>query len=173
MIYFVTATLGGEGYLNFMGNEFGHPEWIDFPGQHNDWSYKYARRQWSLAQNETLRYEQLLLFNRDMLTLIKENKLLQGEAAQINMDTQNNVMAFTKQGLVFVFCFHPHNAIPDYKLWVPEAGKYKVVFCSDDKTYGGHNRIDSEVEYFTNDEQQLSLYVTNRTAMALQQTSPK
>lgn len=31
MIRLLTFSLGSKAYLNFMGNEFGHPEWIDFP----------------------------------------------------------------------------------------------------------------------------------------------
>jgi|TARA_B110001450_G_scaffold246123_1_gene259899 1,4-alpha-glucan branching enzyme len=59
MIRLLTASLGGDAYLNFMGNEFGHPEWIDFPREGNNNSYHYCRRQWSLFDNQDLRYSQL------------------------------------------------------------------------------------------------------------------
>jgi 1,4-alpha-glucan branching enzyme len=76
MIRLITLSLGGEGYLNFMGNEFGHPEWIDFPREGNNWSYFYCRRQWHLADDPALRYEYLLQFDKEMIQLAKTQNLL-------------------------------------------------------------------------------------------------
>ena len=66
MIRLLTQTLGGEAYLNFMGNEFGHPEWIDFPREGNGNSYDYCRRQWNLMYDTNLRYGQLGDFDKAM-----------------------------------------------------------------------------------------------------------
>ncbi|GJN39398.1 hypothetical protein PR202_gb28512 [Eleusine coracana subsp. coracana] len=69
MIHFITMALGGDGYLNFMGNEFGHPEWIDFPREGNNWSYDKCRRQWSLVDTDHLRYK-VIVFERGDLVFV-------------------------------------------------------------------------------------------------------
>jgi 1,4-alpha-glucan branching enzyme len=170
MIRLFTISLGGEAYLNFMGNEFGHPEWIDFPRQGNDWSYQHARRQWSLVDNPDLRYQQLGAFDQAMIRLIKEHYLLSAEgskkhaATQTNLDQGNKVVCFVKDDLVFVFNFHPTRSIPDYKFWVPEHGKYQLLLDTDDPSFGGHGRVEAHTEFFTDPDQMLSIYCTNRTA---------
>jgi 1,4-alpha-glucan branching enzyme len=65
MIRLITFALGGEGYLTFMGNEFGHPEWIDFPREGNNWSYHYAIRRWDIADDNNLRYSRLKVHCED------------------------------------------------------------------------------------------------------------
>jgi len=171
MIRLVTLGLGGEGYLTFMGNEFGHPEWIDFPRKGNDWSYKYARRQWSLVDNSELKYEWLNDFDAAMIHLFREKKILKvSKAEQLNMDTQNNVIIFEKNGVVFIFNFHHTNSIPNYKFKVPQEGKYQVVLNSDSKQFGGHGRIDEEMTFETFEEDgnvMLQVYLPNRTAFVL------
>ena len=168
-----TISLGGNAYLNFMGNEFGHPEWIDFPREGNNWSYKYARRQWSLPNDPSLKYKYLAAFDQQMINLIKKNQVLSDDfASQLNMDEANKTIVFKRRGLIFVFNLHPFNSIPGYKFTVPEQGDYKIVLCSDSKEFGGHGRIDEHITYpavFNNDLQawQLSIYSTNRTAIVL------
>jgi 1,4-alpha-glucan branching enzyme len=168
-----TISLGGNAYLNFMGNEFGHPEWIDFPREGNNWSYQYARRQWSLPANAELKYKYLAAFDKEMIQTIKSNKVLNEEfATQLNMDESNKTIVFSRAGLVFIFNFHPFNSVPGYIITVPEQGEYKVVLCSDNAKFGGHNRIDEKISYpaVFNKEinaYQLKLYVTNRTAIVL------
>jgi 1,4-alpha-glucan branching enzyme len=154
LIRLFTMSLGGDAYLNFMGNEFGHPEWIDFPREGNGWSYKHARRQWSLADNGLLRYEFLQTFDKAMIQLATDYQLLKNipahnPAKQLNMDEANKVVVFERAGLIFVFNFHTTHSIPDYKFWVPQAGKYEVVLNSDDEKFGGFGRIKPDVEYFT------------------------
>lgn len=174
MIRLVTAALGGEGYLNFIGNEFGHPEWLDFPREGNNWSYQYARRQWSLVDNPELKYRYLNDFDKAMIHLFRHHQILDTpQAQQLNMDEANKTIIFERGNLIFVFNFHPHNAIPDYELPVPQHGNYKVVLCSDDKIFGGHGRVDSELDYPTyGDHPMLKLYVTNRTATVLYKVQP-
>ncbi|MBC7391616.1 MAG: alpha amylase C-terminal domain-containing protein [Opitutaceae bacterium] len=173
MIRLFTIALGGEAYLNFFGNEFGHPEWIDFPREGNGWSYKYARRQWSLADNKQLKYHYLSDFDKQMLKVINDDNVLNAEFAnQLNMDGQNKVIVFERGNLIFVFNFHTYRSIFDYKFWVPKKGKYKMVLNSDDVKYGGHNRVDASVEYFTQPGHDansgfLSLYLTNRSCFVL------
>jgi 1,4-alpha-glucan branching enzyme len=163
LLRFFTLALGGDGYLNFIGNEFGHPEWIDFPREGNGWSYKYARRQWSLVDNEKLKYKFLNDFDKDMLALTKKFDLLNiDEAQQLNMDELNKTIIFKKGKLVFVFNFHPTNSIPNYKFWVPEKGKYKIIHTSDDVQFGGHNRVDTSTVFETDEEQMLHIYNVNR-----------
>ncbi len=172
MIRLVTAAAGGEGYLNFFGNEFGHPEWLDFPRVGNDWSYKYARRQWSLVDNEALKYIYLNDFDKAMISLLKTHDVLNAPSAHlINKDEVNQVLIFERAGLLFVFNFSPTKSIPDYKFWVPEKGKYTYILNSDDKMYGGHDRIDNGTihESFKEGEEHfLSIYMVNRSALVLQ-----
>ncbi|MDZ7606368.1 MAG: alpha-amylase family glycosyl hydrolase [Cyclobacteriaceae bacterium] len=116
MIRLFTATLGGEAYLNFIGNEFGHPEWIDFPREGNNWSYKYARRQWSLVDNGSLKYKFLNQFDQAMVKLLKEDRFLASlPAKQINMDDSNKVIIFERNNLLFLFNFHNTHSISDYR----------------------------------------------------------
>ncbi|HEY8889146.1 MAG TPA: alpha-amylase family glycosyl hydrolase [Clostridium sp.] len=156
LIKFITITLGGEGYLNFMGNEFGHPEWIDFPRAGNNWSYHYARRQWSLMENKDLKYEYLSNFDREMLDLLRTYNILGATDLQnLWNDEENKIIAFKKGGLVFLFNFNPSVSFPKYELPTgdqydspaDEMGKYKVIFNSDEGMFGGFRRISTNYIY--------------------------
>ena len=172
MIRLFTIALGGQAYMNFMGNEFGHPEWIDFPREGNNWSYKYARRQWSLADHPDLKYQYLASFDRAMIALIKEYQVMTSLFAnQLNMDETNKTIVFERKNLLFIFNFHPSNSIFDYILPVPKAGEYQIILNSDDRQFGGHGRIDSNVPFVSfigpNMRESISIYNTNRTALVL------
>ncbi len=171
MIRLFTISLGGEGYLNFIGNEFGHPEWIDFPREGNDWSYKYARRQWSLVDNPKLKYEWFNNFDQAMIHCIKEGKILSAPLAkQLNMDASNKVIVFERGNYIFIFNFHANHSIPDYRFSVPNPGNYTIVLNSDNERFGGHGRIDEKLTYqSTGDDRnaQLQIYIPNRTALVL------
>lgn len=168
MIRLATLAVGGEGWLNFMGNEFGHPEWIDFPREGNGNSYKYCRRQWSLVDNDLLRYRYLNEFDAAMVKLAQDTDLLASAPARpLNLDEQNQVMAFERAGLVFVFNWSGTNAIPDYKFPAPTAGEWRVVLDSDELKYGGFGRLDHTVHHFTDKCQHLSLYLLPRTVLVL------
>ncbi len=168
MIRLATLAAGGEGWLNFMGNEFGHPEWIDFPREGNGNSYKYCRRQWSLVDNDLLRYRHLNTFDRAMVELAKRTDLLSAPPARpLNMDEKNQVMSFERAGLVFVFNWSGTRAIPDYKLPAPAHGEWKVVLDSDSSAFGGLDRQDHRVNHFTDRTQNLSLYLLPRTVTVL------
>jgi len=168
MIRLFTISLGGNAYMNFMGNEFGHPEWIDFPREGNNWSYKYCRRQWSLVDNPDLKYHFLADFDKAMIRVVKEHRIMSSLFGnQLNMDEQNKTISFERNNLIFVFNFHPVNSIPDYKFLVPKTGEYRLILNSDDVAFGGHGRIDPEVHYVAKNDGngiRLSVYNTNRTA---------
>ena len=172
MLRAFTLSLGGEGYLNFIGNEFGHPEWVDFPREGNEWSYKYARRQWSLVDNPDLRYQFLNAFDEAMIKMAKEHHVVEANPAQqLNMDDENKVIIFERNNLIFIFNFHWQNSIPDYRFRVPKAGKYKIVLNSDKSEFGGFGRIDDVMSYPTVSlfgEYFLSIYLPSRVCVVLE-----
>lgn len=169
MIRLITIALSGGGYLNFMGNEFGHPEWIDFPREGNGWSHKYARRQWSLVDNDMLRYEQLDKFDKAMIALFEKIKLKNTWAESLYEHEEDQVLAFIREDHVFVFNFNPNKSFEDYQIPVPE-GNYVVVLDSDADQYGGFNRVDDAMTYGTENldgESKIKLYIPNRMALVL------
>ena len=141
MLRLLTMSLGGEGYLTFMGNEFGHPEWIDFPREGNGWSYHYCRRQWSLADNEALKYSFLNAFEKDMVAMAKKQKVLSGQNYRLQLHEDDKVVVYKKGGAVFAFNFHSTKSFDSYFIRVPGPGKYQVMMSTDDFCYGGDGRI--------------------------------
>lgn len=170
MIRFITLCTAGDGYLNFMGNEFGHPEWIDFPRPGNQWSYHFARRQWHLVDDPTLKYRQIAEFDRDMLTLVKDFHILENtDLTLLQEHNDDKVIVFKRAGLLFVFNFHPTRSYQDYFI-EDQPGNYTLIFHSDDPKYGGHGRLLSDQHHFTlhqNNRHFLSLYLPTRTSMVL------
>ena len=159
MIRLVTAAAINGGYLNFMGNEFGHPEWIDFPREGNGWSHKYARRQWNLVDNKELDYHYLGDFDKQMLKVIKSEKdFIKTPVQEIWHNDGDQVLAFMRGDLVFVFNFNPTTSFTDYGFLVP-TGAYNVVLNSDASEFGGNNLADDSVTHLTNYD---PLYVTER-----------
>ena len=171
MIRLLTASLAGEGYLNFMGNEFGHPEWIDFPREGNGWSYHYCRRQWSLVDNENLRYRELNEFDKAMVKLLKEESLLEKKAENRWIHQDDKILIYTKEDYVFIFNFHPTKSFEGYFVPVGEEGVYQVVLSSDDGTFGGYDRVDKVYEYQTYrtpaDWIGFGCYIPSRSSMVL------
>ena len=168
-----TAATAGNGYLNFMGNEFGHPEWIDFPREGNGWSYHYARRQWSLADQEHLRYYQLQSFDRAMLKLLKESDIYSACPQLIAIDNNKKIIAFERNNLWFFGNFHPVDSYVDISFQTL-AGEYELVLDSDNGIFNGHNRVAPDQHYFTIEEQwgdekvnALRLYLPSRTVLVL------
>jgi 1,4-alpha-glucan branching enzyme len=181
MIRLITFATTGGGYLNFMGNEFGHPEWIDFPREGNNWSYKYARRQWNLVRNKDLKYKCLADFDIGMLKLNNDGKLLDDRYVnRIIENTFDKIIAFTRGDLLFVFNFHPANSFTDYG--IPVTGKFKIVLDSDNPKFGGFDRIDRSVIYRSvrkaerntlNVPFRLYLYLPSRTALVFKKERVK
>ncbi len=147
MIRLLTASLAGEGYLTFMGNEFGHPEWIDFPREGNGWSHHYCRRQWSLAEDESLRYGQLLAFDKTMVKLLKAGRLLSNPAKSQWLHNEDKIIVYTKKNTLFAFNFHPSKSYEGYFLPMEKPGTYRVVLSTDEGAFGGFDRVDTEYRY--------------------------
>ena len=175
MIRLLTFSTAAGGYLNFMGNEFGHPEWIDFPREGNGWSYKFARRQWSLSKNKDLRYHFLGNYDKAMLEL--NNKYNIPGTLSIERLIENNtdkIIAFIKGDLLFIFNFSPVNSFTDYGINIK--GKFKIVLDTDDQLFGGFNRVDRNNIYYSikkteqyspNVPFRLYLYLPSRSAQVL------
>ena len=140
LIRLVTAGTAGDGYLNFMGNEFGHPEWIDFPREGNGWSFKYARRQWSLADNPDLRYGLLRNFDEDMVHLMRQEKVLEERPELLVADEQKKILIFKRKNCIFALNFSPAGSFADYGFSAP-AGDYVNVLDSDEPRYNGFARL--------------------------------
>jgi len=175
MIRLITLATAGSGYLNFMGNEFGHPEWIDFPRKENRWSFQHACRRWHLADDPNLKYAYLLQFDRDMIALTRAHGLLNDpDLVLLHEHSADKVIAFYRKRLLLVFNFHPTRSFVDYPISAP-VGKYQMVLDSDHPDYGGHARLQPEQDHFTRRlfrekgaEEALSLYLPNRTAFVLE-----
>lgn len=175
MIRLATASAINGGYLNFMGNEFGHPEWIDFPREGNGWSYKYARRQWNLVDNKELDYHYLGDFDREMLRVLNsEKKFNLTPVQEIWHNDGDQVLAFMRGSLIFVFNFSPTRSFADYGFLVP-AGSYKVMLNTDAKAFGGNGLADDTIIHLTNYDPLyekdhkgwLKLYIPARSAVVL------
>jgi 1,4-alpha-glucan branching enzyme len=172
MIRLLTATVGGEGYLNFMGNEFGHPEWIDFPTPINNWSFKHCRRQWSLAEREDLKYHFLNNFDRSMIHFIKKDGfLIADKALSLIINEGDRLMVYERYNYIFVFNFNNTQSYTDYEIPVNRAGKFSVILDSDRAEFGGFDRLYPQTEYFSYERDgthKLKIYCPNRTALVFE-----
>ncbi|MBN1159171.1 MAG: alpha amylase C-terminal domain-containing protein [Bacteroidales bacterium] len=173
MIRFITAATAGGGYLNFMGNEFGHPEWIDFPREGNGWSYKYARRQWNLVDDRNLNYHFLGDFDKAMIRMIRKEDLLKYEYCRLLTDNRTDqVLAFERKDIMFVFNFNPVRSYTDYGIPVTQ-GKYRIILNSDHPEFGGFGHVDEQITYFSrsggraSSPHHIMLYLPSRTGIAL------
>jgi 1,4-alpha-glucan branching enzyme len=178
MIRLITFSTSGGGYLNFMGNEFGHPEWIDFPREGNNWSYKYARRQWSLTDHPDLRYHFLADFDKEMILLHHNFKFLDQPWCNKLIENQNDqILAYTRGDLLFVFNFNPTRSFSDYGFQVVP-GKYKIVLDTDDPIFGGVGNVDHSMVYYAqriggvSGSNWLKLYLPARTALVMHRIPP-
>jgi len=165
MIRLVTIGTCGDGYLNFMGNEFGHPEWIDFPREGNNWSFKYARRQWSLAEPEWLKYHFLRNFDKDMVHLVASEGILDSKAELLVQDEEKKILIFRRLDCIFALNFNPSQSFTDYGFPVPD-GVWETVLDTDEAEYGGFSRIQTEKPHFVVNNT-LYLYLPARTALVL------
>ncbi len=179
IIRLATLSCAGGAYLNFMGNEFGHPEWIDFPREGNNWSYAHARRLWSLEDNQDLKYCWLSDFDREMITLVKKSSLLDiPEVKWIYDHKDNQILAFSRGNYLFVFNFNPNQSFAGYGIPLA-ASNYKIVLNTDEGRFGGYHRVDDSLMYSTNHEggagsqHYLNLYLPSRTAIVLEKQSLK
>ena len=173
MMRLFTLAGGGEAYLNFMGNEFGHPEWIDFPREGNGWSFHYCRRQWSLKNNTELKYQYLNDFDHDMIHLTKEHQIFNQRMANLQlMKAPEQTLAFARCDLFFVFNFHPFNSLDHVLVPVyPDTEELTVAFSTDDWRYGGWGQI-AHMTYPVKEfdgQRYVELYIPARTAIVLKE----
>lgn len=172
MIRWITISMGAESYLNFMGNEFGHPEWIDFPREGNSYSFHYARRLWSLADNDLLKYDWLLKWDEKMIDQIKKNKQLGNDIFRLWLDNDRKVIAYRNKDIVYIFNFHPQNSYDSFQVPIHDKGKFKVILDTDDEEFGGLGRISKDFIYESKnlentDYDGIEIYIPSRTALAL------
>jgi len=174
MIRLLVHSLGGEGYLNFEGNEFGHPEWLDFPREGNGNSFHYARRQWGVVDNPILRYRYLNEFDKAMNHLEDKYGWLAAPQAYVSLKHEvDKVVVFERAGLLFVFNFHPTQSFTDYRAGVDVAGTYRIVLSTDEKRFGGFENIKTDVDFVTTDmpwndrKNFVQVYIPTRTAIVL------
>jgi len=172
MIRLITASVAGEGYLNFMGNEFGHPEWIDFPREGNGYSHHYCRRQWSLVDNDNLKYRQLNDFDAAMVGLLKKRSTLKKSAVSLWTDNDNKVIIYEKNKYVFAFNFNPNNSFEKYFIPTNELGSYSVTLSTDEARFGGFDRIDKQYVYTAEKQHDGKIgflcYLPSRTAVVFE-----
>lgn len=167
LIRLLTASTNGGGYLNFMGNEFGYPEWIDFPREGNEWSYAYARRQWSLVDDTNLKYHWLNEFDKTLVSIVKD--INDPDFHYVNIDNDRKVLSFMRGNMLFAFNFSPTDSYAD--LAIPaKSGEYAIVASSDDERYGGHARVDTSTAHFSRESANgtvLNVYLPSRVAVVL------
>lgn len=171
MIRLITLSLAGEGYLNFMGNEFGHPEWIDFPREGNGWSHFYCRRQWHLADDPNLKYEWLQEFDKAMIALVTEKKLYARNPVGLYIDEEAHVLVYERAGVLFAFNFHPTASLDSYFVHAKTRGEYIPVLSTDEGRFGGWDRIDLSMHYTAAKTKEsgtgFRMYLPARTAVCL------
>ena len=173
MIRWITISMGSDGYLNFMGNEFGHPEWIDFPREGNDYSFHYARRQWSLADNENLKYHYLSDFDKAMLKHSEKYNQLGNTIFRLWIDNDRKIIAFRNKDIVYIFNFHPTDSYESFAVPIHDVGQFRVVMDTDEEKFGGAGRISHSYVYNTErlagtDYDGIKIYIPSRTALALE-----
>ncbi|MDA3918641.1 MAG: alpha amylase C-terminal domain-containing protein [Deltaproteobacteria bacterium] len=173
MIRLITIATAGSGYLNFMGNEFGHPEWIDFPTEINNFSFQYARRQWSLKYDKDLYFSCLFEFDKNMIAIVKDSDLFSSpDVNLLCVHEDDKVIAFERKKTIFVFNFHHSKSFADYMFAAPQ-GKYRMALNSDENRFGGKDRLKRDQIHFTIVDKRsgkgnfLSLYLPTRTAIIL------
>lgn len=170
MIRLLTISTAGDGYLNFMGNEFGHPEWIDFPREGNNWSFEHARRLWSLVDDKNLSFRFLNEFDKAMIQMAKSPVFFEHIPQAVVRDNEKQVLIFSRGNYLFVFSFNPGISYSDYRFEV-KPGKYLSVLNTDSELFSGFNRMDDRLEHFTLFEEGrnlLSLYIPARCGFVLQ-----
>ena len=171
MIRLITLSLAGEGYLNFMGNEFGHPEWVDFPREGNGWSHYYCRRQWHLADDHLLKYQYLEKFDQAMLQFAKENQIFDFSPISLYIDDTKHVIVYSRGDILFAFNFHPTDAYESCPIKTLSTGTYEPVLSTDNETFGGFNRIQEDYIYHSERKNDgtygFSMYLPSRTAVCL------
>lgn len=169
LIRLLTLTLANGGYLNFMGNEFGHPEWIDFPREGNNWSMKYARRMWFLADDKNLKYHALNKFDKAMIHTAVASEMLKHDVELLLQNEADQVLAFRRGCTMVVFNFNPEKSYTDYEIFC-QSGNYKMILNTDNPVFAGFGNVDETWGYHSyekNGNHYVKMYLPSRTAMVL------
>jgi 1,4-alpha-glucan branching enzyme len=174
LIRLITFSLAGDAYLNFMGNEFGHPEWVDFPRPGNNYSYHYARRQWHLVDDPNLRYAGLSAFDHALMQLDVQYRILDDKLIeQLSVHEEERRLVYRRGPLVFVFNFHPTQSYTDLRIPVPDAADYRVILNTDDRRFEGFGLVQENVTYPRQNvasgdrAQSVQIYLPSRSAQVL------
>ena len=173
MIRWITISMGSDGYLNFMGNEAGHPEWIDFPREGNGYSYDYAKRKWSILDAPYLKYSYLGEFDKAMFKFVQKYKQLGSTIFRLWLDNDRKVIAFRNKEIIYIFNFHPTNSYESFAIPIHDTGKFRTVLDTDESRFGGLNRISKDYIYTAEklectDYDGIKIYIPSRTALALE-----
>jgi 1,4-alpha-glucan branching enzyme len=169
MIRLITMVLGGEAWLNFMGNEFGHPEWLDFPREGNGWSFHYCRRQWSLLDNPDLKYQWLADFDRALMELAARTGLLESPPARcVHIDHGPKILVAERANLIFVFNFSVSDSIFGYPVRADGFETRRLSLDSDHLDFGGHGRVDHSFHYPVHPDGLMKIYSPSRTALVFE-----
>lgn len=173
MIRWITISMGSDGYLNFMGNESGHPEWIDFPREGNGYSYDYAKRKWSILDAAYLKYSYLGEFDKAMLKFAQKHKQLGSTIFRLWLDNDRKVIAFRNKEIIYIFNFHPTNSYESFAIPIHDTGKFRTVLDTDESRFGGLDRISKDYIYTAEklectDYDGIKIYIPSRTAIALE-----
>ena len=172
LIRFATAVLSGGGYLNFMGNEFGHPEWIDFPREGNGWSFHHARRQWSLVRDPFSKFEFLSNFDRALMAHLQGHNLPAAPKAEVIwLDEQKHLMIFSRGKQLYVINWHPTQSCEHLFVYRgDDDSDWRVTLSTDRTDFGGQGRIAEDVVYSPTDTPHgkgFFVYAPARSAMVL------
>lgn len=174
MIRLLTFSLAGEAYLTFMGNEFGHPEWIDFPREGNQWSFEHARRQWSIGDADYLRYKGLKDFDRAMMHLDEQYHVVDDKLVeQLYLHEEKKLLVYRRGPLVFAFNFHATDSYTDLRIPIPDARDYRLVLNTDESGFEGFGRVAQNVTYWKQNSptagraQSVQIYLPSRSAQVL------
>jgi 1,4-alpha-glucan branching enzyme len=173
LIRLATLAFGGEGWLNFMGNEFGHPEWLDFPREGNGWSFHYCRRQWSLVENPDLKYHWLSDFDRALMELASATRLLESAPARcLHIDHGAKILVAERANLIFVLNFSVDQSPFGYPLRVDGTETRSLLLDTDHAIYGGHGRVDHSFQYPVENDGVMKIYAPSRTGLVFGKASP-
>lgn len=173
MIRWITISMGADAYLNFMGNESGHPEWIDFPREGNGYSFSHATRKWSILDAEYLKYHYLGDFDKAMIEHVKKYDQLGSTTFRLWLDNDRKIIAFRNKDIVYLFNFHPTNSYESFALPIHDVGQFRTVLDTDEQRFGGLGRISHDYVYKTErlagtDYDGIKIYIPSRTALALE-----
>jgi 1,4-alpha-glucan branching enzyme len=172
LIRLVTLMLGGEGWLNFMGNEFGHPEWLDFPREGNGWSFHYCRRQWSLADDPALKYHWLSDFDQALMQFAEKFQVLSSDPAQVlHVDHAARILTIERNNLIGVLNFSHDQSPFGYPVRVPDSSTRRLVLNSDAVEFGGHGRVDDSCDHPVGEDGMLRIYAPSRSGLVFARTT--